>query len=366
MVEDGRVFTLQNLGRWDEAAAALRRSTGGTTQPGITAAVLRYWLGEWDDALAELNPDDAAVAGFSYSGLREPGQSLLWHGVAALVAARRDNRELSCQHLEAGLAISRPTVADRENLDFLVAAQAVVLEQDGDPTRAKTVLAEMLLHRGPAEMTLTHQWLPDLVRLALDARDEQTARAAVSACRTEASAEAEPGRAAAALLRCEGLVARDVEALSAAVSLYRAAGPTVDLAAALEDLAVVLADRGDATAARDAFNGAVELYTRFGANWDVRRADGRLRAHGVRRGVRGKRGSRDVSGWRALTSTELRIASMVADGQSTPSIAAKLYLSPRTVQTHISQVLGKLGVRSRVEIAREVFRQRSNGAPAPG
>lgn len=370
MVEDGRIFTLQNLVRWEDAAAARRRRTRSAGQPGITAAVLRYWLGEWDDALAELAVDDVAAAGFSYSGLREPGPSLLWHGVAALIAARRDDRELSSRHLKAGLALRTPTVADRENLDFLVAARAVVLEQEGDRTRAKTVLAEILLHRGPAEMTLTHQWLPDLVRLALEDGDDEIARAAVSACRAEASAETESGRAATALLRCEGLMTRDAETLSTVVVTYREMGPTVDLAAALEDLAVVLADREGAGAARDAFNEAVDLYTRFGAKWDVRRADRRLRSYGVRRGVRGKREPRDLSGWQALTPTEQRIASMIADGQSTPSIAANLYLSPRTVQTHISHVLSKLGLRSRVEIAREVFRQRARdgavlGRPSP-
>ncbi|MET8759952.1 AAA family ATPase [Lentzea sp. NPDC004782] len=362
MAEDGRIFTLQNLTRWEDAAAALRHRTSGARQPGITAAVLRYWLGEWDDALAELELDHTAAAGFSYSGLREPGPLLLWHGVAALIAARRDDRELAQQHLQAGLALPTPTVADRENLDFLIAARAVVLEQAGDHTEAKTVLAEILLHRGRSEMTLTHQWLPDLVRLALEDDDQETARAALNACRAEASAEVEPGRAATALLRCEGLVKRDADALSTAVTRYREVGPAVDLAMALEDLAVVLADREDAATARDAFNEAVDLYTRFGAEWDVRRVDRRLRTHGVRRGVRGKRGPRDLSGWQALTPTELRIAAMIADGQSTPGIAANLYLSPRTVQTHISHVLGKLGVRSRVEIAREVFRQRARSA----
>lgn len=366
MAEDGRIFTLQNLARWDEAAVALRRRTRSATQPGITAAVLRYWLGEWDDALAELDLDHAAATEFSYSGLREPGPSLLWHGVAALIAARRDDRELALQHLEAGLALPNQTVADRENLDFLVAARSVVLEQNGDREQAKMVLAEILLHRGDAEMTLTHQWLPDLLRLALEDHDEQTARAALSACRIEASAEAEPGRAAPALLRCEGLLTRDAGVLSVAVSRYRETGPAVDLAAALEDLAAVLADRGDAAAARDAFTEAVDLYTRFGAKWDIRRADRRLREYGVRRGVRGKREARDASGWQALTSTELRIASMLADGQSTPSIAANLYLSPRTVQTHISHVLTKLGASSRVDIVREVFRQRADEAAAPG
>jgi DNA-binding NarL/FixJ family response regulator len=49
----------------------------------------------------------------------------------------------------------------------------------------------------------------------------------------------------------------------------------------------------------------------------------------------------------------------VADGLSTPAIAKKLFLSRRTVQTHISHILTKLGVRCRVDIAREVLRRQA-------
>ncbi|WHT17590.1 AAA family ATPase [Crossiella sp. CA-258035] len=363
--QDARIFTLQNLARWPEAAAALRqeRDSGvrgsAAVRPGVTTAVLRYWLGEWADARAELDPEHLTEVGFTYSGLREPGPSLLWHGVAAMIAARQDHREAARAHLRDGAALPVSTIGDRENQDFLIAARSVVLEQDGDPRAAMTTLAGTLLDRRPGEMSLIHQWLPDLLRLALANEEPDTARAALAACRAEADAEAAPGRAAAAVLRCQGLLDGDPVPLRAAVDHYRAAGPAVELAAALEDLATVLAATGAHAEARDALHEAVTRYGEFGAEWDIRRAEGRLREHGVRRGVRGRRAARELTGWDALTPTELRIAELVADGQSTPGIAAGLFLSPRTVQTHISHILGKLGMRGRVEIAREVFRRRA-------
>lgn len=354
---DAWIFTLQNLARWSAAAQGLRQEHDAIGR--VTASVLLYWLGEWPDALAELAPEHLDLVGFTYSGLREPGPTRLWHGVAALIAARQDDRDTARAHLRAGAALPISTVGDRENRDFLHVARSVAEEQDGDPRAALATLADLLLDRRPGEMSLIHQWLPDLLRLALEQRDPVTARATLAACRAEAEAETSPGRAAAALLRCQGLHDGDPGPVRAAVEHYREHGPAVELAATLEDLAVVLAARGEAEAARQALHEAIEGYTGFGAEWDIRRAEGRLRAHGVRRGVRGSRAPREVSGWAALTPTELRVAELVADGHSTPAIAAALFLSPRTVQTHISRILGKLGVRGRVEIAREVFRRRA-------
>jgi DNA-binding CsgD family transcriptional regulator len=90
----------------------------------------------------------------------------------------------------------------------------------------------------------------------------------------------------------------------------------------------------------------------LGAAWDVRRADSRLRPLGIRRGSRGPR-RRPATGWHALTPTELRVAHLVAEGRSNPDIAAELALSRRTVQSHVSHILAKLGGHSRVDIARE-------------
>jgi len=48
---------------------------------------------------------------------------------------------------------------------------------------------------------------------------------------------------------------------------------------------------------------------------------------------------------------------MIAGGLSTPDIARGMFLSRRTVQTHISHILAKLGAKGRVDIVREALRQ---------
>jgi DNA-binding CsgD family transcriptional regulator len=360
---DDRIFTLQNLDRWPQAELTLRRAREASQRSGnpdratwVTAAVLRYWLGQWDDALAELGPDDTDAPGLTYSFLRERWSALLLHGVSALIAGRRDERTVADQQLRQGLALPIQTVPDRENQDFLIAAHALALEQSGETHQAMLRLAAMLPRRD-GEMTLIHQWLPDLVRLALAAGDRQMAQAATQACQAEAAAETHPARATVASLRCHGLLESDPGPLREAVAHYRALGPAVELPAALEDLAVVQARSGQEEDARTALNEAVSLYEGLQAHWDIRRAEGRLRPHGIRRGVRGRRGQRAAFGWDALTPTEVKIAAMVARGHSTSDIARGMFLSRRTVQTYISRILAKLGVKGRVDIVREALRQ---------
>ena len=358
---DARTFTLQNLDEWQQAELALRQSREFARRTGrpdratlFSAAVLRYWLGQWDDALAELGPEFADEPGLTYSFLRERWAALLIHGVAALIAGRRDQRATARKYLAKGLALPIENLTDRENRDFLVAAHALSLEQSGETAQAMRRLAE-ILPRDDNENTLTHQWLPDLVRLALAAGDRQLARAAANACAEEAAAETRPARAAAASLRCRGLLESDPDPLAEAAAHYRAVGSAVELPAALEDLAVALAGRGHDDDARAALNEAVGLYEEMQARWDVRRAEARLRPHGIKRGVRGPRRPRATSGWEALTPTEVKIAALVARGDSTSDIARGMFLSRRTVQTYISHILVKLQAKSRVDIVREAL-----------
>jgi DNA-binding CsgD family transcriptional regulator len=363
---DGRVFTLQNLDRWAEAEQTVRRGYdlaqrvdhAGAAASNLTSAVLFYWLGRWDDALVELTASDQDAGDVTYAGLRERGPILLRHGVAALIAGRRDERLTAEEHLGKGSDIPILTIGDRENQDFLLAARALAFEQAGSLPAAVDALSP-LLSRRPAEMTLTHQWLPTLARLAIAADDSAACLAAVRTCRAEAEAESTPARATVAALRCDGLYNRDPAPLRAAVQHYRTIGPAAELPSSLEDLAAVLADQGSTALAKSVLDEAIDLYGDLGAKWDIRRAEHRLRSYGVRRGARGSRPRRASHGWPALTQTELKVAASVAEGLSTPAIAQQLFLSRRTVQTHISHILTKLDVRSRVDIAREVLRRTS-------
>ncbi len=273
-----------------------------------------------------------------------------------LIAGRREQRTTAGLHLRQGLASPIESRADRENQDFLVASHALALEQGGETGQAMLRLATILARRD-GEMTLTHQWMPDLVRLALASGDLRVAEAARQTCQAEAAAETRPARAAAASLRCRGLLECDPSPLAEVVAHYRTVGPPIELPSALEDLAVVLAQCEYENDARAALDEAVGLYEDLQARWDMRRAESRLRAHGVRRRVRARRSQPPRSGWEALTPTEVKIAALVATGDSTSDIARSLFLSRRTVQTYISHILAKLGANSRVDIVREALRR---------
>jgi DNA-binding CsgD family transcriptional regulator len=71
----------------------------------------------------------------------------------------------------------------------------------------------------------------------------------------------------------------------------------------------------------------------------------------VRRG-RGQR-KRPSSGWASLTPTELDVIRLAAEGLPNQDIARRLFVSPRTVQSHLTHVYAKLGVASRMQLAHE-------------
>jgi DNA-binding NarL/FixJ family response regulator len=70
---------------------------------------------------------------------------------------------------------------------------------------------------------------------------------------------------------------------------------------------------------------------------------------------RGQR-KRPARGWASLTSTERDVVRLVSDGLANKDIAARLFVSPRTVQTHLTHVYTKLGLTSRVQLAQEAGR----------
>jgi len=71
---------------------------------------------------------------------------------------------------------------------------------------------------------------------------------------------------------------------------------------------------------------------------------------------RGER-KRPATGWASLTPAELDVVRLVGDGLSNTDIATRLFVSPRTVQSHLTHVYNKLGVTSRVQLAREAARR---------
>jgi hypothetical protein len=108
---------------------------------------------------------------------------------------------------------------------------------------------------------------------------------------------------------------------------------------AWEECACLHAAAGDRQRATAAMERALSTYEAVGASTDRGRLLSRMRALGVRRGPRVKHAPA-TRGWGALHQ-----------GLTNPEIAARLFVSPRTVQSHVSHILAKLDLRSRVEIA---------------
>jgi predicted ATPase/class 3 adenylate cyclase/DNA-binding CsgD family transcriptional regulator len=75
---------------------------------------------------------------------------------------------------------------------------------------------------------------------------------------------------------------------------------------------------------------------------------------------RGQR-KRPTSGWASLTPTERDVVRLVAEGLGNKEIGARLFVSPRTVQTHLTHVYTKLGLTSRVQLVQEGARH--TGSP---
>jgi DNA-binding CsgD family transcriptional regulator len=349
--------------RHDDAAAAagalLADAERTATPPRLAGARLltaeiHYHAGRWDDAIAQL--DAAAEA----RDLMTPADRRWSHGLAAVIAIHRDDQAAAEAHLSAvpagdvGKALS--------GAEYVPLARALLAERRGRPEQALAILTGLLDQADMTPVCQRHVWLPPLLRLALTAGDSAVARAAAEACPGGAHPATAPGTGdhrTTVERRCSGLLESDHETLAAVVDDYRSTRRPLHLAQTLEDVAVVLAEADDLRAARAAHAEAVDLYTKLGAAWELLRADTRLRTHGVHR-RRGQR-RRATTGWEALTPAELTVARLVAEGLANPDIAAKLFLSRRTVEVHVSHILAKLGARSRVEIAREA----ASRLPAP-
>ena len=193
--------------------------------------------------------------------------------------------------------------------------------------------------------------LADAVRLATETGDAAAAQVIAGHADTLATDSEIPHRQAN-VLYCRGLLDRDAPRLLAAAERYDDAGRPLSRAQALEAAAGLFVDADDRDQARAAFTRAVEVYAGLGAAADVARLQATFRAHGIRRGPHAKH-RRAQSGWDSLTATEIKIAAFVEEGLSNPEIAARLLLSRRTVATHVSHILKKLDVHSRIDIARE-------------
>jgi DNA-binding NarL/FixJ family response regulator len=94
-------------------------------------------------------------------------------------------------------------------------------------------------------------------------------------------------------------------------------------------------------------------------------AERELRKLGYRIQQRTRTGGPAGTTLESLTERELQLTMLVVDRKTNPEIAGELFLSQKTVETHLRNIFRKVGVTSRVELARAVERaQRATGTPS--
>ena len=188
---------------------------------------------------------------------------------------------------------------------------------------------------------------PDLVEAAARAGRPDDCRAVLAMVQRWAagSGAAVP---AATLARCRGLLSDGtaaVEHFRAALAHDPAAHRPFERARTELALGEALRRSRRRTEARTHLRHAVEMLEDLGAAPWAARARGELRATGE------TARKRDLDSAAQLTPQELQIARFAGDGASNPDIAAKLFLSRRTVEYHLHKVFAKLDVTSRGQLA---------------
>ena len=349
LLQINKAVALGDLDRYDEALGTATRvrqladRTGSLVrlaQAQSALGQLLYQVGRWDDAQAEVEtlPDE----------FKDPGATCCDRGIAAVIAFHRGDAATARQHLDAA-APSAEQIGNRV-VSSLTLAWSLDHEVNDRPEEALAVLTARV--GGDAEeLDEVEDLLPEAARLAATTGNLQAAADVAAQAATLARRSSVPHRLGTAAY-CRGLLERDPFLLQHAADRYRDAGRPLLRAKALEAAAIGFAGRDEKDAARRAFTRADELYDKLGANWDLAHLRAHLRSFGIRRGPRAKH-RQAQAGWNALTPTETKIAAMVAEGLSNRQIAEQLVLSPRTVGTHVSHILAKLGVRSRIDIARK-------------
>jgi DNA-binding CsgD family transcriptional regulator len=273
---------------------------------GLALAINLRWL---VDALIETGKLDEAERELEQAGFTGPLPDFWWFGPLRFARARL---RLVQGRTEDAIEELRQRLNWREKSN-----------PANDPVASELALALHSLNREPEEVRRLLEW--------------------------ELNAGREWGtpRGIGTALRARGLVEggeRGVELLAESVQTLRPTPARLELARSLTDLGAALRRMGRRSDAREPLGDALEIASRCGAAPIAERALEELAASGAKpRRVM-------LSGVESLTPSELRVAKLAAGGMGNREIAQDLYISVKTVETHLGSVYRKLDLSSRREL----------------
>jgi ATP/maltotriose-dependent transcriptional regulator MalT len=239
------------------------------------------------------------------------------------------------------------------------AVYGIALLEAGQPERALEVMSQC--GDGSGEMSLVPgpwqgNWLENMARTHLALGDIEAASRCAAGSRSVADAcglglpAMAADRAESAVALAEGRPEDAARLALAAAALAVEVGARPDEAHSRKLAGRALAEAGERDAAVAELEAAAAIFEQTGAPRYRDQVGQELRKLGKSVHRRSERGTGD--GIESLSGRELEVARLVVDRRTNPEIAAELFLSVKTVETHMRNIFRKLDAGSRVEVAR--------------
>jgi DNA-binding CsgD family transcriptional regulator len=242
--------------------------------------------------------------------------------------------------------------------DILLLATGLVREATGDRVAAlETLVGALRLFEAIGLPHMAAPFVGDIVRLASALGDDDVGGEAVALLEHGATKLGLPSWRAG-VLEARGVLDRDADALGDAAALYAQTPRRMLVARACELRGALLLEHDGADDAIGVLRDAFEIYESCGAARDRTRVAAALRAAGGRP----RRSTVITDRTDVLSPKEREVVDLVALGLSNTDIAERLFVSKRTVESHLRRIFSKLDVSSRLELVFAVRRDVPTGA----
>jgi DNA-binding CsgD family transcriptional regulator len=340
-------FVLTLLERYDESGAILDRLVRAAREYGDRSAAgvflaERAWTRYRSGAVESAEADASEALRIARDATRARGHAPIAAATAVLAGLERERPSEELEAIMTGL----PPAGDPDTVvqDDLALARAWLLLTGGDAQAALDIASELDRAEswGCSSPTLLPWRSVASVALAQLGEEEE----ALELAREELRLAERLGTP-----RAVGIAQRAVAwagpadqrqaGLEAAVATLEKSQSRLELARVTCELGAELRRRGDRTAAREVLRRAYALASECGGTRLANRARDELGRSGARL-IR-----EPASGVEALTPSEVRVAELAAEGLTNREVAQALFVSEKTVETHLGRVYRKLGIKSR-------------------
>jgi DNA-binding CsgD family transcriptional regulator len=339
----------------DDFAAGERLLQAGDDAGAMRQAMMLWAQGQHDLGLGRLDDADAGFATMERleDDVQVPVQQVNGRVIRSRIALLRGDRDAAREHLAAArerLAV-KPNPGNTAAVRFL---EAVHAETDGDVELAVDKIRQVQQEGSFMRWRLLRDWVDSAIRMALRAADHELAEDLAAQARAHAERNPAVPTATGVAAQALGLAKNDPALLEHSVALLKASPRPLVRAAAYADLGQALLAAGRRPQSVAALTQAHRMFAESGAHAAAARLRRDLNSAGARSG-RAVARQRPVQGWGALTATEKKVARLIAEGHTNRSAADLLFVSPHTVNTHLTSAFRKLAVNSRVQLANLVM-----------